>query len=129
VRSLPLRAAPALVLVFALGACSPSIYTDARYASGQASLVTRELPGEGWSKGEVLASMGAPGEVLPQPDGDVFLYRLRRVDQRIWNVDTRYVAPVGMPLYVDREGESFDRTLFVLFDREGVVTHTAVSDR
>lgn len=120
---------PLVAIAFTLAACSPSIYTDARYRAGQASLVTRELPGSGWSKAEVLASMGAPGEVLPQPDGDVFLYRLRRVDQRIWNIDTRYVAPVGMPLYVDREGDRFDRTLFVLFDREGVVTHTAVSDR
>lgn len=124
-RALPLLAA----LAFTLAACSPSIYTDARYRSGQASLVTRELPDIGWSKGEVLASMGAPGEVLPQPDGDVFLYRLRRVDQRIWNIDTSHVAPVGVPLYVDHEGERFDRTLFVLFDREGVVSHTAVSDR
>lgn len=103
--------------------CSPSFYTEVRYRSGVES---PGVPAPGTSKASVLASHGPPLEVLPLPNGDLFVYRVRRVDQRIWNVDTRQLSPLAVPLYVDALGERRDDSLMVFFDRQGKVTVAAV---
>ncbi|RKY20746.1 MAG: hypothetical protein DRQ55_06635 [Planctomycetota bacterium] len=124
------RVAAGLLLGLALlgGACSPSVYSDIRFRAGQRRLASGTVPEQGWSKARVLAQLGAPGELLPQPDGDIFVYRLRLIDQIIWNIDTRFVAPVAVPIYVSVKGERWDRMVFVSFDPSGLVASTAVTD-
>lgn len=119
--------APLLALL--LAACAPTIYTDIEYAVGQRR-VPRHGQGpvqEGDMKGRVLDVLGPPGEVLPSPRGDIFAYRLRYIDLQLIQINSGWIAPVGMPLWARADGLREDDTLMVFFDEEGRVRQLAMA--
>jgi len=118
-----------LLAAFTSAGCQ-ALWTDVAYDAGQPKMRLAHLPDRGEPKADVLFRLGPPGEMIAQPDGDIWVYRLRIVGNRIINVHTGFVAPVAVPVYMDADGSSFDRTVFIFFSPAGDVSrvaHTEVS--
>jgi hypothetical protein len=72
-------------------------------------------------KADVLAVLGAPGEVIAQAGGDIFVYRMRQADLQILNLNPAIIIGVGVPVFASLEGLRVDDVLFIHFDGTGRV--------
>lgn len=118
-----IRAAALGALIALASGCSTVVYERTSLRAGE--LPGHAVPRTGASKAEVLATLGAPLEVLPRPGGDLFVYRVRRTDVVAVNVNTGMLVALALPLYSHTSGERRDALVHVYFDRAGRVEHVA----
>lgn len=110
-------------------ACGRAVYSRIVSSAGQPRVRTAQRPAsDDWDKSRVLAELGPPAQTLPLLDGDVFVYRLRNVDQRILQLETGSFGGVDLLLYSEFEGWRTDLTLFCFFDRTGKLRDVASSN-
>ena len=126
-RPSPVRIAAGLLgLLLVLPACSGALFSRTRASAGQPRAGTLDgtgrLPAD---KAEALAAWGPPAQVVPQFEGDVFVYRLQRVDQEVINLNTGFIAPVAVPVWARLTGLWTELRLYARFDREGRLVEIA----
>ncbi len=94
-------------------------YTDADFA--RFVEICGERP---CRKGQVLAALGPPNQVLAQDRGDVFVYRRSERDTNVINLNPSMVSGFGptvpVPIYFRSTREGREDTLMLFFDAEGV---------
>jgi hypothetical protein len=73
------------------------------------------------TKADVLSRFGAPGDVIPQAGGDIFVYRLRQADLEVLNLNPAIVLGLGFTLYAQVEGVRVADVLYIHFDEDGRV--------
>ncbi len=97
---------------------SHAAYTDADFA---AFLAIRRIGTT--RKGEVLATLGPPIQVLPQDRGDIFVYRRRARETNVVNLNPSMVSGFGptvpIPIYFRSATTGREDTLMIFFDAEG----------
>lgn len=93
-------------------------YTDSDF---DAYLAIREVGAT--RKGQVLATLGPPIQVLPQDRGDIFVYRRRARETNVINLNPAMVSGFGptvpVPVYFRSATTGQEDTLMVFFDAEG----------
>jgi hypothetical protein len=124
-----MRVALLVTISLLLGGCAEALYSrvavqshdaysDADYA---AFLAIRQLGAT--RKGEVLATLGPPIQVLGQDAGDVFVYQRRARNTSVVNINPAVVSGFGptvpIPIYVRSATTGRDDTLMLFFDPEG----------
>ena len=76
-------------------------------------------------KGEVLAPLGPPIEVIGQDTGDIFVYRRRALQTNVINLNPGMVSGFGptlpIPLYYRSTTTGREDTLMLFFDAEGLL--------
>jgi hypothetical protein len=110
------------IVLMAHTACHPGIFNQLRFSAGQDWLLPSMAPEVGQTKAAVLDSLGPPINSLPQPDHDVFVYRVRADGTTAFNG-----AGGNVPFYYSTT-RSAEQTLLVFFDRQGIVVRTAFSE-
>jgi hypothetical protein len=115
-----------LTLAAALGAtgCTGALFShmtfrsgpEARVYDGDASRAPMRL-----TKADVLSRFGAPGDVIPQAGGDIFVYRLHQADLEVLNLNPAIVLGFGFTVYAQVEGVKVADVLYIHFDEEGQV--------
>jgi len=127
------KIAASLALAIALCAtgCSGALFTGALFThmtfrSGPAAGAHvggdgAALPPMRLTKADVLARFGAPGEVIPQAGGDIFVYRLRQADLEVLNLNPAVVLGLGFTVYAQVEGVQVADVLYIHFDETGQV--------
>jgi hypothetical protein len=122
-----LLAFPALLAL--LCGCTGALWTTSSFRSGapaRGGSLAETLSGSGAvAKADVLAALGPPGEVLPLAAGDVFVYRVRRSDVDVLNLNTSILTGVFVPIYARIAGSQADDILYVMFDDAGRVRDVA----
>ena len=97
---------------------SHAAYTDADFAE---FLAIREIGST--RKGQVLATLGPPIQVLAQDTGDVFVYRRHARDTNVVNLNPSMVSGFGptvpIPIYFRSSTTGREDTLMLFFDAEG----------
>ena len=120
------RSPSALLLVFLAGCSTYLLDISSSRTERSLGSSSEGALGEiesGTPKGEILARLGPPVQVIEQPDGEVFVYRRRARDTSILNINpSGFVAgaPAFSVLY-DAEVSNRDDVLMVSFDRDGAV--------
>lgn len=120
----------AMLAALALGlpGCGQAVFSRISSSAGQPDVRSAPTPTNGgWDKTRVLAELGPPAEVLPLLNGDVFVYRLETVDQRILQFETGSFAAANMVVYSDFNGWRSDYTLMCLFDEAGQLSQVSSS--
>ena len=94
-------------------------YTDAHFANFVETCVVGRC-----RKGQVLAALGPPNQVLAQDRGDVFVYRRSERDTNVVNLNPSMVSGFGptvpVPIYFRSTREGREDTLMLFFDADGV---------
>jgi len=118
----------AVSLALGLPGCGQAIFSRLSSSAGQPDVRSAPTPTNGgWDKTRVLAELGPPAEVLPLLNGDVFVYRLETVDQRILQFETGSLAAANMVVYSEFNGWRSDYTLMCLFDETGKLSQVSSS--
>jgi len=119
----------ALPLLLALTACSEAIvsrmtyrshaaYTDEAHERFEQSQQDGPI-----RKPEVLATLGPPILVIPQPEGDLFVYRREALDTTIIHLNPAFISYFGtmppIPLYFGSFTRGRVDVLMVFFDTLG----------
>jgi|GEM_PF-2905867 len=130
--ALPVRAvllaAFTLTVCLGLPGCGQAVFSRISSSAGQPDVRSAPTPTNGgWDKTRVLDELGPPVEVLPLLNGDVFVYRVQTVDQRILQFETGSFAAANMVVYSEFNGWRSDYTLMCLFDEAGQLSQVTSS--
>ncbi len=112
-----------VAVALACAGCSGALVSRIRYEEGHAPAV-RSLDGavqRAADKAAVLERLGPPVEILPQADGDIFVYRLSRTEMDVINVNASIFTGIVLPFYADVDGTQTDQVVYVFFDSKGRV--------
>ena len=76
------------------------------------------------SKADVLATLGPPIQVIPQDQGEIFVYRRVSRSANTLNINPSMVSGLGptvpIPLYYARSSKGRNDTLMIFFDEKGM---------
>jgi len=97
---------------------SHAAYSDADFSE---FLAIRQIGST--RKGDVLATLGPPVQVLAQDRGDVFVYRRSARDRSVVNLNPAMVSGLGptvpIPIYFRSVTTGYEDALMLFFDHEG----------
>lgn len=113
-----------LLVVVCTTGCTGALFSHMSFRSGPSAAASHgKAPTTPMrlTKADVLARFGAPGDVIPQAGGDIFVYRLRQADLEVLNLNPAIVLGLGFTLYAQFDGLQVADVLYVHFDQDGHV--------
>ncbi len=125
-----MRRAIALVIVsLLLSGCAEAMFSrvsmrsHAAYSDGDLALFRTMRSAGSVHKGDVLATLGHPTQVIGQDTGDVFVYRRRFRQENVINLDPSVVSGLGptvpIPIFFRNTTTGRNDTLMLFFDTDG----------